>query len=425
MGIKANNRFIDKDIDKFPHHYKKFKKSKKEIIMNILMILETAFPPDLRVENEIDALTAVGHKITILAGFRKKVEKIGFYGKARIIRIFIPKFIYKSSIGCLNYPFYFNFWKKEIRRELTENNYGAVHIHDLPLSQVLIDLRNELPKNFKITLDLHENYPDLLKIAKHTKSLLGRFFFDYQQWLTYENKMVKQVDTIITVVEEMKERIEALGVDSAKIVVVSNTFNSSKFTAPIRDKKEDEFILFYGGGVTIDRGLQFVIPALPHLVKLIPNIKLWIVGDGSYLTELKKQVQELQVEHLVKFKGHQPFVELLRFLSQASVALIPHVKSPQTESGLPHKLFQYMITEIPIVASNCLPFIRILQENEAGLIYEYDQAEDFTKVIIELYSDPSLQEKLVSHAKKVLMEKYLWEYDAKRLVKIYQADTSL
>jgi glycosyltransferase involved in cell wall biosynthesis len=224
--------------------------------MNILMILETPFPPDLRVENEIDALIEAGHNITIIAGFRTKVERIGCYEKAKLIRVFVPRFIHKSSIGCLNYSFYFNFWKKKITKVLKEDHYDAVHIHDLPLSQVVITLKYQLSLNYKITLDLHENYPDFLKIAKHTQTRLGKYFFDYLQWLEYENKIIKQVDTVITVVEEMKERIVFTGVDPDKVVVVSNTFNSSKFTAPNRNPEEKNFILFYGGGVTIDRGLQ-------------------------------------------------------------------------------------------------------------------------------------------------------------------------
>lgn len=389
------------------------------------MILETPFPPDLRVENEIDALLEAGHSLSIIAGFRQKVEKTGYYEKAKIIRVFVPKFIYKSSIGCLNYSFYFNFWKKIIKKELTENSYDALHIHDLPLSQVVIDLKKQLDLNYKITLDLHENYPDMLKIAKHTQSSLGKFFFDYQQWLDYEKEMLQQVDTVITVVEEMRERVIARGIDPARVLVVSNTFNSSKFTAPVRESSHDDFILFYGGGVTIDRGLQYVIPALPHLVKTIPNLKLWIVGDGSYLPILKEQTQKLKLEHLVKFYGRQPFTELLNYLSKARVALIPHLKSPQTESGLPHKLFQYVITGIPIVASNCLPFIRILGENEAGLIYTYDNAEEFAEKILQLYNNQEIQDKLTANAKEVLFKEYLWEQDAERLVKIYPADTSL
>ncbi len=388
--------------------------------MRILMILETPFPPDLRVENEIDALLEAGHDITIIAGFREKVEKTASYEKAKIIRVYIPTFIYKSSIGCLTFPFYFKFWKKVIGSEISNKRYDAVHIHDLPLSQVVLDLRRESQQDFNITLDLHENYPDMLKIAKHTNTFLGRLFFDYHAWLTYEKKVLREVDTIITVVEEMKERIIDQGIESEKIVLVSNTFNSTKFPTPERQPSANNFILFYGGGVTIDRGLQYVIPTLNNIAKIIPNLQLWIVGDGSYLTNLKELTKKNKLEHLVKFHGRQAFPDLLKLLAQANIALIPHLKSPQTESGLPHKLFQYMITGIPILASNCLPFIRILGDNEAGLIYEFDNPEEFIKSVIKVYSIPQLQTSLTNNAQKILKEKYLWKYDAKRLVKIYE-----
>lgn len=387
--------------------------------MNILMILETRFPPDLRVENEIDALLEAGHKVTIIAGFREKLPEIAYYGKAKIIRVFLPLFIYKSSIGALNFPFYFSFWKKKIKQELLKTSYDALHIHDLPLSEVVLNLRAELKQHFKITLDLHENYPDFLRIAKHTQSRLGKFFFNYRQWLNYEARMVKLVDTVITVVEEMQARVIKLGAEPTKVIVVSNTFNSSKFLAPQRKPQSDELILFYGGGITVDRGLQFVIPALKELEKSIPNIKLWVVGFGSYLADLQALAKAEKVENLVKFFGQKPFEELLDLLSQSHIALIPHLKSPQTESGLPHKLFQYMVTGIPIIASNCKPFIRVLEDNQAGLIYTYDQPTEFVARVLELYEDKAKQAELVANARKVLQEKYLWEYDAKRLVKVY------
>lgn len=389
------------------------------------MVLETSFPPDLRVENEIDALLNAGHNVTIVAGFRKKLARHAYYNNARIIRVFIPIFIYKSSIGALNFPFYFNFWYKKLRKILLEDKYDALHIHDLPLTSVVLKLRSKLNLSYKITLDLHENYPDMLKIAKHTNTFLGSLFFNYQQWLAYESKMIQAVDYIVTVVDEMKERITSLGVNPNKVIVVSNTFNRDKFPTPQRKSSSDDFILFYGGGVTIDRGLQFVIPALPLLEKKIKNIKLWIVGDGSYLSELKEIARKNKCEHLINFYGHKAFTELLLLLAQANVALIPHLKSPQTESGLPHKLFQYMITGIPIVASNCSPFIRILGETKAGLIYQYDKSEDLAEKIIRLSEDNNLQEELTTRAESVLLKDYLWDYDAARLVKIYQADTSL
>lgn len=387
--------------------------------MKILMVLETKFPPDLRVENEIDALTHSGHEITIVSGDREHLSHTDKFGSAQVIRYYIPTFIYKSSIGELNFPFYFSFWEKHLKKILQSQDFDAVHVHDLPLISVIIKLKHKLQKKYKIILDLHENYPDMLKIAKHTQTFLGKMFFNYQQWLDYERDMVLKVDTVITVVEEMRQRIISLGASEDKVVVVSNTFNAKRFTPPERKATKDNFILFYGGGVTIDRGLQYVIKSLSIIAKRIPDIMLWIVGDGSYLDDLKKFASEYSVDKYVKFFGRKSFPDLLELLSHADVALIPHLKSPQTESGIPHKLFQYVVTGIPIVASNCGPFIRILGDNDAGIIYKYDDVEKFSEAIFDLHEKPILSSSITKNAKEILYSQYLWEYDARRLVDIY------
>jgi len=43
--------------------------------MKILMILESEFPPDVRVENEIVALTEAGHEVHLACSTRKNDRK--------------------------------------------------------------------------------------------------------------------------------------------------------------------------------------------------------------------------------------------------------------------------------------------------------------------------------------------------------------
>lgn len=59
-----------------------------------------------------------------------------------------------------------------------------------------------------------------------------------------------------------------------------------------------------------DKGIQNIARALPLLLQKIKNVKLMIVGDGSYLNEIKKLVKELDLEDHVIFTGFVPFKEL-------------------------------------------------------------------------------------------------------------------
>ncbi|HHE37073.1 MAG TPA: hypothetical protein ENL20_00665, partial [Candidatus Cloacimonetes bacterium] len=80
--------------------------------MKILMVLENEFPPDTRVENEIQTLSNAGHEIHLAClTFQNKKE---FEQKENYLihRKKISDFTFKTSVGCLKFPFYFNFWRK-------------------------------------------------------------------------------------------------------------------------------------------------------------------------------------------------------------------------------------------------------------------------------------------------------------------------
>mgnify|MGYP000503002106 CR=1 FL=1 len=106
--------------------------------MKILMVLDREFPPDIRVENEAGTLSKAGHQVSIACYTRE-----GRSGQERIrdwtvFRRPISKFTYKSSVGALRFPFYFTFWRKFLKDVLEKGSFDAIHIHDLPLSKILL-----------------------------------------------------------------------------------------------------------------------------------------------------------------------------------------------------------------------------------------------------------------------------------------------
>src|SRR5664279_5405694 len=111
--------------------------------MKILMVLETEFPPDVRVENEMLALKAAGHEVHLACSTRKKRPEKESFGKSTIHRKKITSFIYKSSVGCLKFPFYFNFWRNFIFTICAVEKFDVIHIHDLPLSQIGVEVKRK------------------------------------------------------------------------------------------------------------------------------------------------------------------------------------------------------------------------------------------------------------------------------------------
>jgi len=380
------------------------------------MVLESEFPPDIRVENEIETLIKAGHTVDIACTSFKDSSSEQHPNGYYIYRKKMSKFTYKSSIGLLNYPFYFRFWKKFIATCLISKKYDTLHIHDLPLAKIGCYFKEKY--KLKFTLDLHENWPVLLDISSHTKTFLGRFFFSKTDWIEYERKYTKLADNIVVVIDEAKTRLVQMGIDPVKIFTVKNTLKTDLFNFSLTPRNNDKIIFVYGGGVNYHRGLQDVIQAMSELPNTNSNFELWIIGSGSYLDILKKLAKELQISNKIIFYGWKKQNELLRLISQANVALIPHIKSGHTDNTIPHKIFQYMYAGLPIIASNCDPLKRIIEETKSGYIYESGNKNSLLDVLESILDNPlSLDE--YSNSKNWVIEKYNWEKDSNTLLSLY------
>lgn len=385
--------------------------------MVILMILEGEFPPDIRVENEISALIDAGHEVHLACTTRKNLPGEDRLNEAFIRRKPLNTFIYKSSIGCLRFPFYFNFWRKYISSLIETQKYDAIHVHDLPLSKIGVEVKRRY--GIPLVVDLHENWPGLLRYAIHAQTIIGRLVSSNEQWNRYEKDMLQEADLVITVVEEARDRIASLGISKEKLCIVSNTVNTESIPLYNRKRTDNDFILFYGGGINRHRGLQIVLRAIKILKTRNIRIRLEIAGSGSYKQVLEKQVLQLGIEPEVMFHGQKPFNEMLGLLAEADAAIIPHLRTDNNDATIPHKLFQYMYLNIPVISSDCPPLKRILIETDAGFVYKDDSPEDLTSLIEKLYSNRQLLAENGSNGKKAVLARYNWNYDKERLVKAY------
>jgi glycosyltransferase involved in cell wall biosynthesis len=385
--------------------------------MKILMVLDHEFPPDIRVENEISALISENHEVHLACYTRTRQREKDSYAGAFIHRKPISELRYKSSVGCLKFPFYFNFWRSFIRQLHYQYHFDAIHIHDLPLAKIGVEMKNL--QGLRFLLDLHENWPALLRVADHAQSRLGRVLSTDKQWREYEIEMCSKADNVIVVVDEALDRLADLGVDSEKIVVVSNTLNQDNFIVPDTRPDPAFLTLFYAGGINRHRGLQFVIRALRDIRSIKP-VRLWLLGSGSYIQQLNQLAIENGVDQMVWFAGWKSLSEMNKLMGKADICMIPHTKSDHTDSTLPHKLFQYMYTGKAIVASDCNPIKRIINDCKSGMIYKWNDTDELSETLTMLSVNVELLKTMGNSGRDAVMKHYLWEFDASRLKAIYR-----
>lgn len=381
------------------------------------MVLESEFPPDVRVENEMLALSEAGHEVHLACSTRKNRLQNEVFGKAVIHRKTITPFIYKSSVGCLKFPFYFNFWRNFLFTLCANERFDVIHIHDLPLSKVGVEIKRKF--NIPLIIDLHENWPALIKAAPHTRTFLGRLLSSNKQWIEYERKMLPEADKVITIIEEARDRVIGLGIEPGKICMVSNTINFENLSITAKKKEPAAFTIFYGGAINRHRGLQIVLKTIKICVEKNIDVRLWIVGDGSFRKRLEELSETLNIKSHVHFFGHKPFHEMLEILDESDVSIIPHLRTDNNDASSPNKLYQYMYLNKPIVSSDCTSLKRIINETHTGFIYKNDSAEDLASLIEKLHKDRSLLDAIGDNGRKAVMAKYNWNVDKEGLINAY------
>jgi len=329
----------------------------------------------------------------------------------------MSSFIYKSSVGCLKFPFYFRFWRNFLFAICSNERFDVIHINDLPLSKIGVEIKRKF--HAFLVIDLHENWPALLKSAAHTQTVAGRLLSSNKQWVEYERKMLPEADKVITIIEEARERVISLGVDPDKITMVSNTINYENLKIKETVKDKDFFTIFYGGAINRHRGLQLVLEAVRICVIKNMKVRLWIVGDGSYRKELERISGEMNIASHVKFWGHKPFNEMLEILAEADAALIPHIRNENNDASSPNKLYQYMYLNIPIISSDCTSLKRIINETHTGFIYKDNSPKELSLLLEKLYKNRLILEEVTGNGRKAVLEKYNWNIDKMRLVGAY------
>ncbi len=401
--------------------------------LHIGMLLDGFYPSDIRVQKEAESLITQ-HKVFILCCKKAGEKETEIINGVKVYR----SIQYKNNAhrGIIDIRLAINFihlyFKKELPIFIKENHINVLHVHDLPLARTGYLAAKKF--QLKTVLDLHENYAAaLLTWFIWRKSwiiqLKNKLFFSYGRWMRYEANIIKKYDAVIAVVEEMKERLIAKHtMDFSKITVVSNTEKKS-FSLNFNDEKTDyfkeyqnRFIISYVGGFGPHRGLHTAIEAMSTIVKTIPKALLVLIGPASkdvriYLEEL---VEKYALQKHVLIKGSQPYKDVIRIMSSSHINMIPHISNEHTESTIPHKLFQILLSQKPLLVSDCLPMKRVVTDNNIGTVFKAGDSYDFSKTIFEMHANYDAVLEIAKKGYDAAKNGNLnWEYSTKDLFQLY------
>lgn len=127
------------------------------------------------------------------------------------------------------------------------------------------------------------------------------------------------------------------------------------------------------------KGHREVIAAWPRVSQYIPNARLWIVGSGSLLPDLQRQVRTLGLENSIQFWGTVPEAQKERLLMQARCLLMP-----SRGEGFGLVYLEAMRLGRPCLVSTLDAGREVVNPPEAGLAVDPGDTEALAEAIYRL-----------------------------------------
>ena len=333
----------------------------------------------------------------------------------------MPRFIYKSSVGCLRFPFYFNYWREFLKFVFKQYKFDAIHLHDLPLSKVAKKFSTKYQIPF--VLDLHENRPEIMKLYDHVRTFPGNVIISIKRWHKYQKRYTKLADKLILITNEAKNYyMNNYNVDPKKITVMSNFVDLEKinlipFDNNILNKYKEKFVVVYFGDTGLRRGTATIIQAA-NLLKGHNDIHFLIIGKSREDRNLKRMIDKLDILN-IELIGWVPFNKAVSYIKASKIGLCPFLRNTHHDTTYANKMFQYMAYGRPIIVSDCTSQKNLIEKEECGSVFEAENADDLAKKIIAMKQSPKYKE-MSDNSYNAVINKYNWKNAAEQLITLYQ-----
>lgn len=305
------------------------------------------------------------------------------------------------------------FWIKPsvayLKNYIQENNIDTVITSGPPHSLHLIGMKLKT----QVPIDWIADFRDpWTTIGYHEKLKLSAYASNEHEFL--ERKVLNGADRII--VTSQSTKAEFLKKTNQPITVITNGFDEEKVAKQSLDYK---FSLAHIGSFLSERNPIILWQSLSDLVKEVPgfadHLELKLIGTIS--KDILDTIHNYNLSDYLNYLGYVSHQEALIHQRKSQVLLLIEINSRNTISIIPGKLFEYMVSQRPIIAigPRSSDFAQIIKETNTGVFFDYSEKEAL-KESIKSYYEKFLEGNLSVHAAGV--ERYSRKKLTERLAQL-------
>jgi glycosyltransferase involved in cell wall biosynthesis len=234
--------------------------------------------------------------------------------------------------------------------------------------------------------------------------------------------LLKGVDEFIVPAKKAAECLTTLGVKEEKIRLIPHGISLEEFTPkvahctnlwkPLKISKDKKIILFVGNLIKV-KGVDYLIRALPQILRRIPEAALVLVGDGPETGNLTRLVHRLKLTDEVIFAGKVEKSSLPQLYPLADVCVIPSLSEVA-----PYVALEAMAMKKPVVASRVGNLPELIAE-KTGILVNPEDSGSLAEAVIRLLSDRELRRKMGEAGRRHVERNHTVQIMASNIVNLY------
>ncbi|MDQ3191523.1 MAG: glycosyltransferase [Bacteroidota bacterium] len=368
----------------------------KRVIVSVINDLVT----DQRVNKVCSTLTENGFDV-LLVGRKLKTSlsmDVRAYETHRMKLIFTKGFLFYAEYNIR--LFFFLLIKKA-------DIYHANDLDTLLPNYLLSKLKNKA-----LVYDSHEYFcfvPELIN-----RPMVQNVWLKIEQWIFPKLTYVFTVNDSIAEAYEKHYQVKPLVIRN---VPSKKTFENIalKTRIELNLPENKSIILLQGAGININRGAEEALMAMQY----IQDAVLVIIGGGDVLNKLKEITHKLQLENKVIFKSKMPFNQLIQYTRCADAGItLDKADNPNYAFSLPNKLFDYIHSGIPVLASGLIEIKKIFSRYNVGELIDNHNPEHIADKLNFMIHNKEMHALWRENALLASME-FNWENESLKLTQVY------
>jgi glycogen(starch) synthase len=291
-------------------------------------------------------------------------------------------------------------------------DFDVLHVHDWLTAPAGIAAKHFLRKPLVVTLHSTE-------YGRSTLHSVDSFTIDgWEWWSTYEaNKL------IVTTYSMRHEVCGHFNVPWEKVWIIPNAVDASKFQVNVdRNSVRARFgvapsekLILYVGRLVPQKGVEFLIGAVPRIAAKYGGAKCVIVGDGWLRGHLEYLANQTGQRWRFNFTGFISDADLVALMRSADVLVVPSVYEPFGIVAL-----EGMAAGVPVVASQVGGLAEVVEHDRTGEYVYMRSPDSIAWGVDRVLSNSGHAAWLVKNGLEAVQKVYSWEAVAKKTTELYE-----